>query len=389
MKLGTTGSPPGDHESRARPLAGLGHRAASRARSLLSTPAGQRAKRLVLRGLAPALEPLYGGIGSIPVFHRVVPPRAGERVGFARDAESSVAELEATVALLSARGYAFLSLDELCAELGKPRARGAPRLVALTFDDGYRDNHDVVYPLLSARGIPFAIYVATSFPDRAHTPWWCLLEEHLLGSERLTIEHRGRLLEWRLDGPEARRAAFAGAEAVFDALPPREIRALCEQIFGVERVERAIDSLFLTWDMIHAMDESGLVTIGAHSIDHVALSRLPIDEARAQIIGSKRRLEAELGREVRHFAYPFGATGTRERDLVREAGFVSATTACIANLIPGHADHLFTLPRVHAELPGRSAVSDLAVHRDWLSLQLRGALPALANRGRRLVTFGA
>jgi peptidoglycan/xylan/chitin deacetylase (PgdA/CDA1 family) len=343
----------------------------------------------VLRCLAPLLEPVYAGVASIPVFHRVVAPRAGERVGFARDAESSVAELEATIALLSARGHAFVSLDELCVELGKPRARGAPRLAALTFDDGYRDNHDVVYPLLASRGIPFAVYVATSFPDRAQAPWWHLLEEHLLGSESLTLEHEGRLLAWRLDGPEARRAAFAGAEAVFTSLAPREARALCERLFGPERVEQSIESLFLTWEMIRAMDASGLVTIGAHTIDHVPLPRLPIGEARAQILGSKRRLEAELGHEVRHFAYPFGALGPRERDLVRESGFLAATTTCVANLFPEHASHLLTLPRIYAERPGRGAVSDPAAHRDWLSLQLRGALPALANRGRRVVTFGA
>ncbi|MEO5726394.1 MAG: polysaccharide deacetylase family protein, partial [Byssovorax sp.] len=289
---------------------------------------------LVLGGFAPALEPVYGGVGSIPVFHRIVAPRTGERVGFAHHSEASVAQLEATIALFSSRGYAFVSLDELCAALGKPRSRGAHRLAALTFDDGYRDNHDVVYPLLSSLGIPFAIYVTTSFPDRAHVPWWYLLEEHLLASSSFAIEHEGRTFEWRLDGPAARREAFARAEAVFKALAPRDARALSDRIFGEEKVERCIDSLFLTWDMIRAMDAGGRVTIGAHTVDHIALTRLSTADARAQITGSKKRIEAQLGRSVRHFAYPYGALGPRERGLVRDAGFTSATTACVANVVP-------------------------------------------------------
>jgi peptidoglycan/xylan/chitin deacetylase (PgdA/CDA1 family) len=342
----------------------------------------------LLRGLAPVLEPVYGGVGSIPVFHRVVTPRAGERVGFARHAEASVAEIEATIALFLGRGYAFVSLDELCAELGKPRSRGAPRIAALTFDDGYRDNHDVAYPLLSSLGIPFAIYVATSFPDRSHVPWWYLLEEHLLDSASLGIEHRGRAFEWRLDGPAARRAAFAEAEVLFNGLSPGEVRVLCESAFGAERVQRSFESLFLTWEMIRALDASGRVTIGAHTVDHVALPGLPIAEARAQVEGSKRRIDEQLGRSTRHFAYPFGAAGPRERDLVREAGFISATTTCVANLFPEHANHLFTLPRVHSELLKKAAPEDESIFHDELSLQLRGALPAVANRGRRVVTFG-
>jgi peptidoglycan/xylan/chitin deacetylase (PgdA/CDA1 family) len=344
---------------------------------------------LMLRGLAPALEPLYGGIASIPVFHRVVPPRAGERVGFAHRAESSVAQIEATIALLRSRGCAFVSLDELCAALRKPRSRRVPRLAALTFDDGYRDNHDVVYPLLSSLGIPFAIYVATSFADRAHVPWWYLVEEELLGSSRFTLEidTAGRALEWRLDGPAARQAAFLGAELVFTALGPAEARRLAERMFGVERVERSIDALFLTWDMIRRMDAGGWVTIGAHTIDHVPLTELPAAEARAQIGGSRSRIEVEIGRSVRHFSYPFGALGARERDLVRDAGFTSATTICCANVVPEHREHLLTLPRIHAELPETRETGDLARYRAWLSLQLDGALPAVTNRGRRVVTF--
>jgi peptidoglycan/xylan/chitin deacetylase (PgdA/CDA1 family) len=338
--------------------------------------------------MAPVLEPFYGGIGSIPVFHRVVTPRAGERLAFARQIETSVAELEGAIALLRRHGYTFVSLDELGCALGKARPRRSPKLAALTFDDGYRDNHDVAYPLLSSLGIPFAVFVATGFPDGTMIPWWYLLEERLLCSSRFALEHGGRTIAWRLDVPEAREEAFTGAAAIFTALSPSDVRSLAERTFGREQVERTIDSLVLTWDMIRAMDASGRVTIGAHTIDHVALPGLSLAEARAQVVGSRKRLEEQLGKSVRHFAYPFGAVGPRERDLVRSAGFSSAMTTCVANVFPEHANHRFTLPRVYAVALETAEPGDESIVRAELALQLRGASPALANRGRRVVTVG-
>jgi len=40
------------------------------------------------------------------------------------------------------------------------------RFVCMTFDDGYRDIVEHAYPLLKDEGVPFAVYVPTSFPDR-------------------------------------------------------------------------------------------------------------------------------------------------------------------------------------------------------------------------------
>ncbi|MGB2710613.1 MAG: polysaccharide deacetylase family protein, partial [Conexibacter sp.] len=46
------------------------------------------------------------------------------------------------------------------------------RRVLLTFDDGYRDNHEIAYPLLRRHGLQATFFLATGFLDRPHVAWW-------------------------------------------------------------------------------------------------------------------------------------------------------------------------------------------------------------------------
>jgi peptidoglycan/xylan/chitin deacetylase (PgdA/CDA1 family) len=66
--------------------------------------------------------------------------------------------------------------------------------------------------------------------------------------------------------------------------------------------------------------------IGSHSLTHRNLSKLNEVEAREQIFASKKKLEDTFGIAVRHFCYPAGKWTPMVRDLVREAGYVTACT---------------------------------------------------------------
>jgi peptidoglycan/xylan/chitin deacetylase (PgdA/CDA1 family) len=66
------------------------------------------------------------------------------------------------------------------------------------------------------------------------------------------------------------------------------------------------------------------VEIGAHSVTHPWLTRLPLDEAASQILSSRARLEDAIGDRVRAFAYPYGALSAPLARVVRgqfAAGF--------------------------------------------------------------------
>lgn len=82
----------------------------------------------------------------------------------------------------------------------------------------------------------------------------------------------------------------------------------------------------------HSLPEADIVTlgsrfeIGAHTIDHPDLTRVPAAEAQRQIEESKLYLEALLGRSVPMFCYPFGRYNEPVEELVKRAGFIGART---------------------------------------------------------------
>lgn len=89
---------------------------------------------------------------------------------------------------------------------------------------------------------------------------------------------------------------------------------------------------------------AGGMDIGSHTRTHADLNQASADQARDEIAGSKRELESTLGCEVRHFCYPYGRFGAEHSQMVREAGYVTATTTRRGRMHAG--DDPMTLRRV-------------------------------------------
>jgi len=66
------------------------------------------------------------------------------------------------------------------------------------------------------------------------------------------------------------------------------------------------------------------MTIGGHTRTHPDLTRLPLEQARAEIAGCKHDLEQTLGVDIRFFAYPGGAFNRDIARLTQEAGYTAA-----------------------------------------------------------------
>jgi peptidoglycan/xylan/chitin deacetylase (PgdA/CDA1 family) len=66
--------------------------------------------------------------------------------------------------------------------------------------------------------------------------------------------------------------------------------------------------------------------IGSHSLTHPNLRKIPRAQAREEIVASRKRLEDLFGVPVRHFCYPYGSFDDVVRDLVAEAGYLTACT---------------------------------------------------------------
>jgi peptidoglycan/xylan/chitin deacetylase (PgdA/CDA1 family) len=95
---------------------------------------------------------------------------------------------------------------------------------------------------------------------------------------------------------------------------------------------------------------------GAHSLTHPRLPELPADRCRVELVESKRTLEAHLGGEIAHLAYPYGAQTAGVRTLARQAGYRTACSTMAG--LSGPADDPYALRRV--EVTGGDTLLDFA-----------------------------
>jgi len=185
----------------------------------------------------------------IPVvmYHSVTPDASPEN-----RLQVSVATFSRQMQFLKSRHYNVVSL-EAAGEMIRDKKRIPPHTVALTFDDGYKDNYIYAYPVLKRLGLPATIFIV--------------------------VNEVGR--------PEGDR---------------------------------------LSWDEIRAMQDSGIIMIGSHTLDHYPyLPEIKTEEElRRQIFDSKKILEAKLGSQIDLFSYPAGRFNPHVRDLVRQAGYTFA-----------------------------------------------------------------
>lgn len=161
--------------------------------------------------------------------------------------------------------------------------------VAITFDDGYLDNHDHAFPLLHERGLTATFFVTAG----------------LLENDASVIDRLSRL-----------RATGAGA-----------IRPM-------------------TWEHARLMLASGM-EIGAHTYSHPNLARLSRHAARDELARSKSIIEQRLGSAVASVAYPFGKPRrhfTSETvSVVRDLGYRYACQVLFRGV--RRSDSPFRIPR--------------------------------------------
>jgi len=89
---------------------------------------------------------------------------------------------------------------------------------------------------------------------------------------------------------------------------------------------------------------AGGMDVGAHTRNHVDLTALSDDAAREEIALCRSEIEETIDAPVRHFCYPYGRFGPHHADMVRAAGYDTATTVRRGRVRPD--DDLFELPRV-------------------------------------------
>ncbi len=318
------------------------------------------------------------GVGAILMMHHVR-PWAGHEFAPNRLLEITPDYLDEALTFMRSEGYDVVDMDEMAARIAGPkRDRFA---IALTFDDGYRDNREHALPVLRRHNAPWTLYVTTGFADRTAQLWWIELEQAINALPRVTLPIGGRIIDLDTQGAKAKQAAFETIYWALRARPEVELRAGVDRLAAQAGVDGAAlaRSLCLDWDELRALAREPTLTIGAHTRTHPMLAKHPLHVAQPEIVEAKYRIEFELSRSVDHLAYPVGdrsSAGQREFALAKQSGFRTAVTTRPGHVHGAHADHLHALPRV--SLNGFHQTTDA------LKALLSGLPFYAVNRGSKL-----
>ncbi len=334
-----------------------------------------------LTGIAPLAENWTGGVGAILMLHRVTATPA-KPFGVNRHLTISPFFLDAVIADMKRRGYAFVSMDEVVERL---KRGGAPaRFAAITADDAYRDNLTEALPVLESHDAPITIYVAPGLINGDVDLWWELVEDVVAARDRFYLPTPEGRVAVDCSSPSRKYEAIVRLhEFLTRDVREQDQRTIVRDLARAVGVDYAAPrrETLMTWDEVRTTARHPLVTIGAHSVHHYNLRRLPEEDARREIADAAAMLAIELGETPKHMAYPYGyvwAVGEREVRLAEEAGFVSAVTTRHGLLQPAHGGHLHALPRLSVN--GRY---QCVAH---VRTMLTGVTTPLANRGRIVVT---
>lgn len=101
---------------------------------------------------------------------------------------------------------------------------------------------------------------------------------------------------------------------------------------------------YLTWDQVVEMSESGVITIGSHTMTHSWLPDLPEQRLDVEIFDSKRAIESHIRKTISSFSYPLGGFNEHVRDKVIKAGYKIAVATNPGKKYPKH--DLFAMKRL-------------------------------------------
>jgi peptidoglycan/xylan/chitin deacetylase (PgdA/CDA1 family) len=190
-----------------------------------------------------------------------------------------------------------------------PGGESSKLRVAITFDDGWRDNYSTALPIAKGFGLPFTVFICPGLVGQ-NNPFWPEQVSALLsirGESPTTIEE---VIEKLKHGSATDRNAYL-----------ESLRKTSSQNYtSASEIEQ-----LLSWDEIRSMRAAG-VSFGSHTQTHQILTTIPKQFAALELSQSKSAIETEFGEPCTIFAYPNGDCSSETRQWVADAGYKRALT---------------------------------------------------------------
>jgi len=217
-------------------------------------------------------------------------------------------------------------------------------LLALTFDDGQRDNFQNARDVLDKHDVRASFFVVTDTVERDETLWHDRVGYALSASE--TQQH-ALASDWiarlgvRPDIIETGHTPEMQVQACVSrlkTLPTQQREALVNELEArVGGGKRPAWDGMMTWAQLRELHTEGH-EIGSHSQSHAILTLTADAQLEREVFDSRQHLERELGIEIDTFCYPNGDCDARVVSALQRAGYRHAVTTRYG-LNDGHTSH--------------------------------------------------
>lgn len=246
--------------------------------------------------------------------------------------------------------FNVVPISELAEAIGKQKMR---KTVAITFDDGFKDNYTNAAPLLDWHQLPATFYVATTAMKQGYVYWWDDLQDIIFNSEilpprfemlingasvqfTLKCDHKlnsklvNQIRAWNynLPIPNERIALYMLLWHQIKPLTYAQQNRVLAQIREWADHTQFSSPQCVTMSIreMQMLNENALFSIGAHSVHHAMLAQQSAADQAYEVKECKMQLEKWLGKPVNGFAYPYGNYSSVTRTLLKEAGFTYAVS---------------------------------------------------------------
>ncbi len=318
----------------------------------MSSPPLSKRERLARLAGAPRLAPLRQQPGALRIlaYHRLAEAPWDDFLFDEQILSATPAAFEAQMHFV-AKNFDVISFSDLegCDLAEKPWPK---RALIVSFDDGYRDNFTLAYPILRALQLPATIYLTTGHIGAQKLFWWdaiawCFKTTNLTAIQIAELGEKPFSLASKPQKRAAIDAALRWCKGVPDAAR-REFVAQLPDLLGVDLGAEVAAGMHLNWDEAREMAKNG-IEFGAHTVTHPILSRVDGDQLSCETAQSQGDIEREIGQKVLSFAYP---AGTRQRRDEAARAAVEACGYCYAVAydqgVELHPDRL-AMPRLHVD----------------------------------------
>jgi peptidoglycan/xylan/chitin deacetylase (PgdA/CDA1 family) len=245
------------------------------------------------------------------------------------------------------RYFKIVPLDDLIVKLRDDTL--TENSAVITFDDGYRNNFTVAYPVLKSLQAPATIYLTTGFIDSERWFWTDKLEYVMMNTHIPVLTLKSMGTSFDLSNRSSKKEAIIEIKKRLKQCNELTLSKITDEIYSgchVEDKKPFENYECLKWHEIVEMSKDN-ISFGAHTVNHIILSRYLFDIAKREIGQSQRIIQEKTMKPVKTFCYPNGMYGDYTDEIKKwiAANFDCALSANYGRVVPGMHD-LHELQRI-------------------------------------------